>query len=61
MVDLHKNEIPEGIYNPFNNGWNERIDGKRQDDNPFAINNWKHYDWEDGWLTANKTIDVENR
>ena len=25
--------------------------------NPWGINNWKHYDWEEGWLQAGQSLD----
>lgn len=59
MVDLLQND-PEVDYNPFNDGWNERIQGKQQNDNPFGINNWKFYEWEKGWLAADKSIKEED-
>ena len=58
MIDLRKNNL-EVDYNPFNDGWNERIAGKQQSDNPFGINNWKFYEWEKGWLEADKAIENE--
>ncbi|MCU7833724.1 MAG: hypothetical protein KZQ83_00620 [gamma proteobacterium symbiont of Taylorina sp.] len=58
MVDLRKNESDD-IYDPFNDGWNERITGIQQYDNPFGVNNWKFYEWEKGWLAADKAIKEE--
>lgn len=52
MAILPKITDSKAAYNPLNDGWNERLAGKRQDDNPFAINNWKYYEWDEGWLAA---------
>jgi len=59
MLDLRKNEF-EYNYDPFNDGWNERIAGIQQYDNPFGENNWKFFEWDKGWLAANKAIKEEN-
>lgn len=59
MIDLLTNE-PETDYNPFNDGWNERISGTQLNDNPFGINNWKFYEWEKGWIAADKAIKEES-
>ena len=58
MVYFLQND-PEVDYDPFKDGWNERITGKQQNDNPFGINNWKFYEWEKGWLEADITINKE--
>lgn len=60
MVDLRQNE-DEDVYDPFNDGWNERIAEKQKGDNPFGINNWKFYEWEKGWLEADKTIKKQEK
>ena len=59
MVELRNVDLGAG-YNPLDDGWNERIAGKRQSDNPFAINNWKHYEWDDGWMSADEAIKDES-
>lgn len=61
MVILAKNIDPKAAYNPLDDGWNERLAGKRKDDNPFAINNWKHYEWEEGWLAAEVAVKEESK
>ncbi len=61
MVDLRKNDDSGAAYKPLDDGWNERIKGTRQSDNPFAINNWKHYEWKDGWHDADKAIKKESK
>ena len=61
MAVLPKIIDPEATYNPSNDGWNERLVGKLQDDNPFAINNWKHYEWDEGWLAADVAIKDESK
>ncbi len=59
MVDLRQNES-EDDYDPFNDGWNEKIAGKQRNDNPFGENNWKFYEWEKGWLAADKVFKEES-
>ena len=58
MIELRQN-ASEDVYDPFNDGWNERIADKHQTDNPFGINNWKFYQWEKGWLEADTAINEE--
>lgn len=63
MVDFRPNSKPEAKYNPFNEGRDARLNGKRMSDNPWAINNWKHYDWDKGWVEADeidKDIPTDN-
>ncbi|MEE8059779.1 MAG: hypothetical protein V3T17_18405 [Pseudomonadales bacterium] len=55
MVDLHRDTIPEEKYGPFDAGWDARLEDKRMSVNPWAINNWKHYDWDKGWVEADET------
>ncbi len=55
MVDLHRDTIPDADYGPFDAGWDARLEGKRMSENPWAINNWKHYDWDKGWINADET------
>ena len=59
MVGLHN--IDNDTYSPYDDGWNERINHKHLDDNPFGINNWKYIEWEKGWLAADKTIQEEEQ
>jgi hypothetical protein len=40
-------------------GWDDRLEGKGKSDNPYAINNWKHYEWEKGWEMADASPDVD--
>jgi hypothetical protein len=54
MVELRREKIPENDYSPWDAGWDARVDHKRKMDNPYAINNWKHYDWEKGWQKADE-------
>jgi hypothetical protein len=58
MVELKQNDNDD-TYNPYNDGWNERVSGKQKGDNPFGINNWKYYEWEKGWLDADRAITEE--
>lgn len=52
MVDLRRDTIPEDDYSPFDTGWDARLEGKHLSENPWAVNNWKHFDWEKGWTSA---------
>lgn len=54
MVELRRDTIPEDDYRPLDAGWDARLEGKRMSENPWAVNNWKHYDWEKGWLMADE-------
>lgn len=57
MIELR--QIDDDHYNPFEDGWNERITYKQRSDNPFGVNNWKFYEWEKGWLAADEVIKQE--
>jgi hypothetical protein len=61
MIELRHNNVPDAAYSPFDEGWNERIDGIQQSDNPFGITNWKFYEWEKGWLEADEAIQKEEQ
>ena len=61
MIELRHNDDPDAAYNPFEDCWNERIIYKQQSDNPFAINNWKFYEWEKGWLAADEAVKKEEQ
>lgn len=61
MVDLRQNKDSEAPYNPFNDGWDERVKKIRRSDNPFPNNNWKHYEWRDGWDGADEAIKEESK
>ncbi|MEH6824037.1 MAG: hypothetical protein V7629_09035 [Motiliproteus sp.] len=52
MVKLRRDELSEDQYSPVDAGWDAHLEGIRSSDNPYAINNWKHYDWEKGWELA---------
>ena len=54
MSELRRDTIPEDDYSPLDAGWDARLEHKRVWDNPYAINNWKHYDWEKGWVMADE-------
>ena len=58
MADLRRDRIPEAQYCPFDAGWDARLEGKRSSDNPWAVNNWKHYDWDKGWDKADPGDDA---
>lgn len=64
MVELRRDTIPEDDYRTLDAGWDARLEGKRMSENPWAVNNWKHYDWEKGWLMADeadKAVPKDNR
>lgn len=52
MIRLRRERISEQQYSPLDAGWDAYIEGRRSSDNPYAINNWKHYDWQQGWELA---------
>lgn len=54
MSTLRKDTINKSKYTQYDQGWDDYLKGVHQIDNPFAVNNWKHYEWEKGWL-ASKT------
>ncbi|MEH6814555.1 MAG: hypothetical protein V7677_18625 [Motiliproteus sp.] len=66
MTQLRRDTIPDEELSIEDTGWDDRLDGIRLSDNPYAINNWKHYDWEKGWKLADEAVqgeaasDVEN-
>ena len=57
MITVHKDDIPKSDYRPFDEGWEAQREQKKMTDNPWGINNWKHYDWEEGWLQAGQSLD----
>lgn len=59
MLDLHRTKLSEDEYKPFDQGWDANIDEKHQGYNPWAITNWKYYDWQEGWLAAEKQRQAE--
>ncbi|MEH6627297.1 MAG: hypothetical protein V7739_12705 [Motiliproteus sp.] len=54
MAKLRRDTTPEENYSPLDAGWDDRLEGKRLNANPYAINNWKHYEWEKGWTLADE-------
>ena len=38
----------------YSAGWDAWVKGERESENPFAVNNWKYYEWGKGWLGAAK-------
>jgi len=57
MVELRKDTMDEEDYSPFDAGWDARLLGHHMSDNPYATTNWKHYEWDKGWLAANETVE----
>jgi len=57
MKKLRRDTIAEEDYTILDYGWDDRLEGKRKSDNPYAINNWKYYDWEKGWMMADELSD----
>ena len=55
MVDLRRDTIPEDEFRPLDEGWDARLEGHRLGENPWAVNNWKHFDWEKGWRMADES------
>ena len=56
MIELRKNTVAEDDYTPEDAGWDARLECTRLSDNPYAINNWKYYEWEKGWKLADDTV-----
>ena len=59
MKKLRRDTIAEDDYTILDYGWDDRLEGKRKDDNPYPINNWKHYEWEKGWVMAHNSPDID--
>ncbi len=57
MTELRQDTIPDDDYTPLDAGWDARLKGIRMSENPYAINNWKHYEWEKGWKQANESCE----
>lgn len=49
MTSLRSDSIDEDHYTPYDQGWDAFLLSTRESRNPWAINNWKHYDWQEGW------------
>ncbi len=60
MTALRRDTIGEEEYSIEDYGWDDHQLGVRLGDNPFAINNWKYYEWEKGWLLADESKDNED-
>ena len=56
MAKLRRDTIIEDDYSPQDAGWDARLEGKPLRDNPYAVNNWKHYEWEKGWMSVESNI-----
>jgi len=56
---LRRNSIDEDDYTIVDYGWDDHMEGVAQSANPYAVNNWKYYDWEKGWLMADKADKAE--
>lgn len=52
VIRLRRDEIAEDKYTPLDAGWDAQLEGRRCSDNPYAINNWKYYSWQEGWELA---------
>ena len=55
MTVLRRNSITEDDFTPFDEGWDAYLEGVHKIDNPYPINNWKHYEWNKGWDEALST------
>ena len=60
MKKLRRDTVPDDDYTILDYGWDDRLEGKRRIDNPYDVNNWKHYEWEKGWLAAEDTADADD-
>ena len=60
MKKLRRDSIEEDDYTISDYGWDDRIEGKAKSDNPYAINNWKYYEWEKGWLMSDESTDISD-
>lgn len=56
MQKLRRDSIAEEDYTILDYGWDDRFEGRRKTDNPYGINNWKHYEWRKGWELADEAI-----
>lgn len=61
MNKLRRDTIAEDDYSIADYGWDDFLEGKRKDDNPYAINNWKHYEWEKGWQLAEDSSEFKEQ
>jgi hypothetical protein len=59
MVGLRRDTKAEADYVPLDAGWDARLEGEQMNENPWAVNNWKHYEWVKGWLMANESDAAE--
>ena len=57
MTGLRRDTIPEDDYRPLDMGWDARLEGKHMDGNPYPTTNWKHYEWDKGWVMADETAE----
>lgn len=55
MTELRRDSLSEDRYLPLDRGWDARVEGQHQDDNPYPTTNWKHYEWDKGWVLAEDT------
>ncbi|ROS00221.1 hypothetical protein EDC56_2859 [Sinobacterium caligoides] len=60
MIKTRRDTVTEADYTIVDYGWDDRLAGKRETDNPYPINNWKHYDWEKGWKMADITDEIDH-
>lgn len=52
MTELRRDSIEEKDYSLEDAGWDACMEGQKEGDNPYPVTNWKHYEWEKGWITA---------
>ncbi len=57
MVELRRDTLPEDGYRPFDTGWDARHQGIHMSENPYAATNWKHYEWDKGWILTDETVE----
>lgn len=56
MPKLRRDSKADDEYTIEDYGWDDYQEGKRKSDNPYPVNNWKHYEWEKGWEAAAQEI-----
>lgn len=60
MAKLRRDTIKKSDYSILDYGWDDQLEGKRKSDNPYDVNNWKHYEWEKGWDDAKESANTEH-
>ncbi len=47
---------------PYDEGYEAAMEGRPESDNPYAIDDWRHQEWEDGFdnVMAGRSPDSNN-